>query len=668
MISLRFFFLSLLAFGAIDTATAKRPTPGKIHELHQGLKAKDKNIFKKNRFENSSLGQSSNRAIKKYQRLNLKKSLDAIATKKPDYMTFTVPAENGTLLDLEVMQVKAPTTKVILSDGRTLESSDGLAYYRGTIRDQEDSLVTLTIEGNSISGAVSTAAGENLEINTQGTEHILYNTKDTADKPEPFKCETAESDETQNSVQDLLNTSATEAPQALVAYTTVPVTKKVRWYYETDYDLFVNKGSAANVTSYIQSAFNQVATLYANEGIVVELKTLFVWTTSDPYTGPDYLGQFGGYRTSWDGDLAFLVGLGNSGVAYVNGVSRCNYSSAQVISQKGYAGISSTFKNAPDYSWTVEALTHEMGHQLGSSHTHSCQWNGNNTKIDSCGDSAGYSEGSCGTNPGLPSSGGTIMSYCHLTSAGVNLRNGFGVQPQALIASKINNSVCLVSAGTVTPPPAPTTDTIAPTAALTNPTTSSVLTGSGVVLTANATDNISVSKVEFYVDNNLVGTDTTSPYSLSWNSTSAVSGLHTFLAKAYDSAGNVGTSTGVSAQVTNTTVTLPLAPSNLTGSTSRGKVTLSWSDLSTNETGFEIQVAQKPISGSPVYKIVGSVSANVRTFVDTRTMNGTYYYRVRAKNASGYSTYSNVLTKTLTVIATPWYFSGTVSGRQVNLK
>jgi hypothetical protein len=668
MTSLRFFFLSLIIFASVDSATAKRSVRGKIHELHQELKSRNKDIFKKNKFENRSLGQSSSSAIRKFQRLNLKTSLDAIAAKKPDFMTFTVPSENGTLLDLEVMQVKAPSTKIILSDGKKLGPTSEIAYYRGAIRDQADSLVTLTIQGNTISGAVATDAGENLEINTQGTDHILYNIKDTTQKPEAFKCETAESDEMQNSVQDLLNTSGTEAPQALVAYTTVPVNKKVRWYYETDYDLFVNKGSAANVTNYIQSAFNQVATLYANDGIVVELKTLFVWTTVDPYTGPDNLGQFGSYRTSWDGDLAFLVGLGNSGVAYVNGVSRCNYSSAQVISQKGYAGISSTFKNAPDYSWTVEALTHEMGHQLGSSHTHACQWNGNNTKIDSCGDSAGYSEGSCGTNPGLPSAGGTIMSYCHLTSAGVNLANGFGVQPQALIAGKINNSVCLMPVSTVTPPPAPTADTTAPTVALTNPTTTSTLSGSAVSLAASASDNISVSKVKFYVDNILVGSDTTTPYNWSWNSTAASNGLHTFLTKAFDSAGNVGTSPTVSAQVTNSTATTPVAPTNLAGSVSGGKVTLSWSDLSTNETGFEIEMAPRPLSGSPVYQVIASVGANVRTYVDTLLSNGTYYYRVRAKNTSGYSAYSIVLSKTLIVLAAPSYLTGTVSGRQVKLK
>src|SRR5690606_8460773 len=38
----------------------------------------------------------------------------------------------------------------------------------------------------------------------------------------------------------------------------------------------------------------------------------------------------------------------------------------------------------PVYSWDVTCSTHEMGHNLGSPHTHNCAWNGNNTAIDNC--------------------------------------------------------------------------------------------------------------------------------------------------------------------------------------------------------------------------------------------------------------------------------------------
>jgi len=216
----------------------------------------------------------------------------------------------------------------------------------------------------------------------------------------------------------------------------------VDFYYEVDYDIFLNKGNVANVNTYIQGAFNQVATLYANDGININLSTIFVWTTTDPYTGPstgDFLNQFGNYRTSFNGDLAHLVGYtGSGGIAYVDGLC-----SSQSRYKMAYSDINTTYQVVPTYSWTVNVLSHEQGHLLGSRHTHDCVWNGNNTAIDGCGPTAGYSSGSCLVGP-IPSNGGTIMSYCHLlSSVGINFNNGFGPQPTNLMLNNINTSSCL---------------------------------------------------------------------------------------------------------------------------------------------------------------------------------------------------------------------------------
>ncbi|MEO7523186.1 MAG: T9SS type A sorting domain-containing protein, partial [Ferruginibacter sp.] len=52
-------------------------------------------------------------------------------------------------------------------------------------------------------------------------------------------------------------------------------------------------------------------------------------------------------------------------------------------------------------------------------------------------------------NPGNPSGGGTIMSYCHLLSTvGINFNYGFGPQPKALIINNINNASCLSTCNT----------------------------------------------------------------------------------------------------------------------------------------------------------------------------------------------------------------------------
>ena len=96
-------------------------------------------------------------------------------------------------------------------------------------------------------------------------------------------------------------------------------------------------------------------------------------------------------------------------------------------------------------------IAHEMGHLLGSRHTHACVWNGDNTAIDGC---AGFTEGSCPLPP-LPPGGGTIMSYCANTSVGIDFNLGFGPQPAAVILNNIDaTGNCLNPLGTLIPPTA----------------------------------------------------------------------------------------------------------------------------------------------------------------------------------------------------------------------
>ncbi len=94
-------------------------------------------------------------------------------------------------------------------------------------------------------------------------------------------------------------------------------------------------------------------------------------------------------------------------------------------------------------------------------------------------------------------------------------------------------------------------DTAPPEAALTTPAPGSFLRGS-VVLQATASDTVGVAKVEFYVGQTLVGTDSTSPYAVSWNTQGVVDGAQTLTVKAFDMAGNVHGSAEVGVTVDNT--------------------------------------------------------------------------------------------------------------------
>ena len=71
-----------------------------------------------------------------------------------------------------------------------------------------------------------------------------------------------------------------------------------------------------------------------------------------------------------------------------------------------------------------------------------------------------------------------------------------------------------------------------------------------ITLSADASDDGTITKVEFFDDAIKIGEDTTSPYSISWNN--APIGIHTITAKATDDTGAVGISPAVSIVVTTT--------------------------------------------------------------------------------------------------------------------
>jgi len=115
---------------------------------------------------------------------------------------------------------------------------------------------------------------------------------------------------------------------------------------------------------------------------------------------------------------------------------------------------------------------------------------------------------------------------------------------------------------TFTTPAAP--DVTAPTASISAPANGAFLKGT-ITVSANASDNVGVTKVEFYKDADAVpyATDTSSPYDASLDTTTLTDGAHTLTVKAFDAAGNVTTSATVSVTVDNTLPSVTItSPSN----------------------------------------------------------------------------------------------------------
>lgn len=99
--------------------------------------------------------------------------------------------------------------------------------------------------------------------------------------------------------------------------------------------------------------------------------------------------------------------------------------------------------------------------------------------------------------------------------------------------------------GYMTPP---STDTTPPSVTLEAPDPPVSRT---VALTATASDNVAVTRVDFIVDGAEIGSDTSAPYGVDWDTSTVADGEHMVLARAYDEAGNTGDSDALQLEVDN---------------------------------------------------------------------------------------------------------------------
>jgi chitinase len=184
----------------------------------------------------------------------------------------------------------------------------------------------------------------------------------------------------------------------------------------------------------------------------------------------------------------------------------------------------------------------------------------------------------------------------------------------------------------------------APTVGITAPANGASYTApANIVIQANAVDSDgTVSSVQFYNGATLLGTDSLSPYELTW--TNVAAGSYALTARATDDSGAVTTSSTVNVTVVAPPPAVPAAPSGLTATAaSRSRINLAWSDNSANETGFLIERSTNGTS----FTQIATVGANVTTYASTGLKGSKmYYYRVRATNAAGNSAYSNIASAT----------------------
>lgn len=178
-------------------------------------------------------------------------------------------------------------------------------------------------------------------------------------------------------------------------------------------------------------------------------------------------------------------------------------------------------------------------------------------------------------------------------------------------------------------------DTQAPSTSITAPNAGATVSGSAVAVTANAVDNVGVTGVQFLLDGQPLGaSDTSAPYSVQWNTTTAANGTHTLGAQARDAAGNVGAAQNVSVTVSNTTVdtTPPVITGVAASSVGSTSATIVWT---TNEPATQqVEYGTTTAYGSITALDTALTTGHTRSLVSL-TPSTTYHYRVISRDAAG---------------------------------
>jgi hypothetical protein len=122
---------------------------------------------------------------------------------------------------------------------------------------------------------------------------------------------------------------------------------------------------------------------------------------------------------------------------------------------------------------------------------------------------------------------------------------------------------------------------------ITSPAPAATVAGN-VTVNVTATDASPLTRVEVHANGELVGSDTTAPYSISW-SAGALAGAATLVARAYDVAGNVGTSAPLTVTVRDASPPTVSIASPAVGATVGGVVTLAataWDNVAVSAVEF----------------------------------------------------------------------------------
>ena len=203
-------------------------------------------------------------------------------------------------------------------------------------------------------------------------------------------------------------------------------------------------------------------------------------------------------------------------------------------------------------------------------------------------------------------------------------------------------------------------DATPPVVSITSPSNNATVSGT-ITISVNATDNVGVSSVVCYIDNNLLATDPTAPFAFTWITTSYPGGTHIIKVTAKDAANN-RTSSSVQVTVYNSstggggTTTGDITPPNVNvTSPSNGSSYVLGTTLTLSATATD-NVGVKSVG----YKLDGQLSYITTTppystnWLLTNMPAGIHTVQAVATDSAGNQGLSSIISITLnTTIVTP---------------
>lgn len=403
-------------------------------------------------------------------------------------------------------------------------------YYRGTIEGESDSHVFLAVLAD---GRVEGIVRRGGQLHFIGDESAPARLSDGRLWMRPvlpwalepaggrgFVCRNEDLPASPLSLAEVLSSGETvsAALPATAGGTTPAYTARVA--IETDFEFYQLFNSSVNATTYIGNLIGYASSnSYIPEiNTLLAVQSISLWpTSSDPWTAWTGqtatmcgLAEFGKYWNANHANIsrttaAFLSGKGlGGGIAWLSKLCSGPFSTGLSSTCPslgtestpwggGYAfiaNINGGFNiNSPTVMWDIMAVTHEIGHNFSSPHSHCYNGIGGNANpIDQCWNQ----EPNCyaGATTSLPGPSGqhsgTVMSYCHLVNSSYgDISLSFGSSPFAYgvlpsrEAAKINGYVQSIASATCLAPvvASPTISSVAPNRGGTAGGTSVTVTG-----------------------------------------------------------------------------------------------------------------------------------------------------------------------------------------------